>query len=168
VGPFTARSGIKAEAGTEKKKGETEMKAKVLALPVALFLTCIAAIPSHAQKINRINIPFAFQAGDKTLPAGEYNVRRAFENSPAALILQTASAEPVTMVVMTQGVESRDLNGVGKMVFHRYGNEYFLSQIWTGTARGRQLYKSRREKEVARSYRDSEVAILFEPATLRP
>lgn len=39
-----------------------------------------------------------------------------------------------------------------KLVFSRYGNQYFLSQVWVnGAIRGHQLPKSNREKEVAKA-----------------
>jgi hypothetical protein len=38
----------------------------------------------------------------------------------------------------------------GKLVFHRYGNEYFLSEVWTpGDEWGHRLSKTRREREIA-------------------
>ena len=37
-----------------------------------------------------------------------------------------------------------------KLIFNRYGDRYFLSQVWTaGNSSGRQLLKSDREKEMA-------------------
>jgi len=38
-----------------------------------------------------------------------------------------------------------------KLVFNRYGDKYFLSQVWiAGETRRRELPKSSREKEVAK------------------
>jgi hypothetical protein len=38
------------------------------------------------------------------------------------------------------------------LVFHRYGDEYFLSTIWTaGNDTGHELFKSRAERELIRA-----------------
>lgn len=37
------------------------------------------------------------------------------------------------------------------LVFHRYGDQYFLYQVWSaGALTGRQFYKSRTEREIER------------------
>jgi hypothetical protein len=47
------------------------------------------------------------------------------------------------------------------MVFHRYGDRYFLSQIWAqGEERGSELPMTKVEKELASNARPSSVAIL--------
>ena len=39
-----------------------------------------------------------------------------------------------------------------KLVFHRYGDQYFLSQIWTvGANSGRELLMPRLERELAKN-----------------
>jgi hypothetical protein len=39
------------------------------------------------------------------------------------------------------------------LVFHRYGELYFLSDIWTaGDASGRRLYKSRQEHAIEKEW----------------
>jgi hypothetical protein len=53
------------------------------------------------------------------------------------------------------------------LVFHKYGNNYFLSEIWAGDSRGRQLFKSAREKELASEVTGSEVAVLLHPLSER-
>jgi hypothetical protein len=36
------------------------------------------------------------------------------------------------------------------LVFHRYGSQYFLAQVWSaGNSEGRELPRSRAEREVA-------------------
>ena len=36
------------------------------------------------------------------------------------------------------------------MVFHRYGHNYFLAEVWNGDTAGRQLTKSRQERAIER------------------
>jgi hypothetical protein len=49
-------------------------------------------------------------------------------------------------------VESRG-NSLVKMVFHRYGDEYFLSQIFLGSTTGAQLHKSKAERKAEKNMR---------------
>lgn len=37
-----------------------------------------------------------------------------------------------------------------RLVFHRYGNRYFLAEVWMGERNGSQLAKSREERAVER------------------
>ena len=47
------------------------------------------------------------------------------------------------------------------LVFHRYGNRYFLYQIWVeGNNRGRELPRTPSEKELASNGRPTLVAVL--------
>ena len=61
--------------------------------------------------------------------------------------------------------ESNKAPEVSKLVFHRYGSQYFLTQIWiAGDARGKELPQSGREREVAMDYTPQDVVVV---ATLR-
>jgi hypothetical protein len=52
----------------------------------------------------------------------------------------------------------------GSLVFHRYGEEYFLSEIWpAGGLTGRELPKSRAERDLMRKAQDSGVAAMNAP-----
>ena len=51
----------------------------------------------------------------------------------------------------------------GKLVFSRYGDQYFLSEIWmTGASVGHKLPRSRREVEIAQNQTAQQVVILAE------
>jgi hypothetical protein len=51
---------------------------------------------------------------------------------------------------MTIGGQAGKTGHVGKLVFNRYGEQYFLSKIWAPFSdTGRELTKSRLEREVA-------------------
>ena len=62
---------------------------------------------------------------------------------------------------MTMEVLANDWQAESKLIFNRYGNKYFLSQIWTaGSKSGRELPKSQRETELAGKQAKREVAVL--------
>ena len=57
------------------------------------------------------------------------------------------------MMVGSNAAQSLKPADKTKLVFNRYGNHYFLSEIWVnGATRGRQLPKTSREKELAKDF----------------
>ena len=114
-----------------------------------LALAFVAASETaSAQEPLLVNIPFAFTAGSMALPAGEYRVQKVAYDS-SVLLIQRTDQGPAT-VAMSFAAMANSKQAQSKLVFHRCGNRYFLSQIWTaGSARGRELPKSPQEKEQA-------------------
>ena len=107
----------------------------------------------RAQEPLIANIPFAFTAGNMTLPAGEYRVEKMPLNSVMLLIRSTDGS--VAKIVPTNGAQANGLQAQSKLIFHRYGNRYFLSQVWVeGYAHGRELPESAKEKELALTARN--------------
>jgi hypothetical protein len=105
---------------------------------------------SLASKI-RINIPFDFTVGDYKLPAGEYAVGRAQLPSGDAVLLVSSLNHQGNVFRLTNTAQSVEPKHVNTLVFHRYGDEYFLYQVWPkGATVGREIPKSRGEREVAR------------------
>src|SRR5260370_9450451 len=109
-----------------------------------------------------VNIPFAFVAGNATLPAGEYRVQK-LDGNPAVVLIRCSGATAAAMV-MSNAAQAKETQPQSKLVFNRYVNRYFLSQVWaTGSIRGSQLLKSSREKEIsqlARIETKSEVSVV--------
>lgn len=132
-----------------------------------LAMTIIAGVSAHAQSLQyklTANIPFDFTVADKKLPAGKYSVRRAYESS-GDTVLQISSIDGQESVnrfsipVVTFNPKSK-----GSLVFHRYGEEYFLSQIWpAGGSTGRALPKTRSERELERKARANQIVKVKAP-----
>jgi hypothetical protein len=127
-----------------------------------LALALLAAQIGRAQEPVLANIPFAFTAGNATLPAGEYRVEKVQNSSPALLIRRTDGS--AYMIVMTSAVQVNAPQAQTKLIFHRIANGYFLSQVWTeGNTRGRELPKSAKEKKqrlLARNETPDQVTIV--------
>jgi hypothetical protein len=126
------------------------MKKRAFVTATLLLLSLIvAAKAAEAQEPMSVNIPFSFLAGNMTLPAGEYRVQKLDRNSTVLLI--HCSEPSASVLVMTHAAQAKKLQTRSILVFNRYENRYFLSEVWTaGSIRGRQLLKSPREKELAR------------------
>ena len=118
-----------------------------------LALALLATQAVRAQEPLIANIPFAFAVRDTTLPPGEYRVERVRDSSPALLIRNT-EGKPAVMVI-TSPASVNEPQAKSKLIFHGYGDHYFLSQMWSaGSARGSELPKSAKEKEHALAAHD--------------
>ena len=110
------------------------------------FATAVVSAQAQSAKTVVSNVPFEFIVGDQTLPAGEYHINRSLGN---ALRIQT-SDPAASASRLTNEIQSRN-NKRARLVFHRYGERYFLAEVWTGAGDvGRQLLKSRQERAIER------------------
>lgn len=95
------------------------------------LLFALAVVSVQAQSKNKItaHVPFEFQVGDKTLPAGDYSVKRISQN---ALLIESADGEQRAIAQAPRSVESNAnaKPSMEKLVFRQYGEQYFLAQVW--------------------------------------
>lgn len=98
-----------------------------------------------------VNVPFDFVVAGQTLPAGEYLVRRSTLVSAEGLAISSLANKTTGVFVLTAAVQSNERQRESRLVFNRYGNQYFLSQLWTtGEASGRETIKSSHERKLSR------------------
>jgi hypothetical protein len=125
------------------------MKTRALVMAGMMALTAMAFTRvAQAQDPLAVNIPFDFMAGNTQLPAGEYTVKVSGPTNTVILVSRKDST--VSAFMNTNAAVSVEPQSQSKLIFNRYGDRYFLSQIWTeGNSQGRQLLKSPREKEMS-------------------
>lgn len=119
-------------------------------LAIATVLTTMMVVSAHAQNAGTITvtIPFEFTAVNKTLPAGDYVVR--LEDSRSELKIQKSDGSTAEFVLINP-VYGRDPQNHSKLVFHRYGSQYFLAQVWiVGSSSGEELRQSTQERGIRR------------------
>lgn len=122
----------------------------MLSLLIAVTLTTATVARAQAARSVVVSIPFEFTVGQKTLPAGDYIVRRVARNSDTSLLVQSADGRRSAMVT-THSVEARATQRKAKLDFHKYGDQFFLARVWTpGNNQGRQLNKSNAERTLER------------------
>jgi len=124
------------------------LKGLTMLMLIAGVALMAALVSAHAQSSSVVaDIPFDFTVGGKSLKAGEYSVRAFTTNSDALLISSQDSNDRA--IRLAQSIEARIVPKQAKLVFHRYGQRYFLSEVWTtGERTGRQLAKSSEERAI--------------------
>lgn len=128
------------------------MKIQILGtLATGFFLTLMIAAPARAQMPGttvRTTIPFDFIVSGKTLPAGNYEIRR-INDSPEGLVIRNVGDKRDHVMFETEAVEARKIPRRSEVVFHRYGDTYFLSEVFSaGQQIGRELPTSRSERRL--------------------
>lgn len=103
----------------------------------------LAGVSVQAQTSSKVevNIPFEFSAGNETLQAGVYTIRRASAN---LLVLRNRDGKSVILNAPLS-LESKDK--AERLVFSRRGENYHLSQVWLSGENGRQLLPHDRKSD---------------------
>jgi hypothetical protein len=135
---------------------------------VISILMILSALSVNAQKGSGfvVKVPFAFTLSGKTLPAGEYVFARSAQASSEVIRIRSKERGAF---VQTKLVQAQDIQEESQVIFKRYGDQYFLFQIWTsGKSSGRELFKSaqeqKSERELAqRAIKPETVAIMVQP-----
>ena len=119
----------------------------------------LAAVSVYAQGSQTLTVqgPFGFHADNSVFPSGEYTVDTV---APSVVRLRSADGKSSAMI-LTIGVQTLGTPSEGKLVFNRYGDEYYLSQVWKpGGNTGREFQKTQREIEVAAKIRRWSEAVI--------
>lgn len=118
---------------------------------LAMAGLCMLAVASiHAQSKREANIPFDFTAGSANLKAGDYVIQPISTDN---LLFSNAYGKPMAMVLAPGRVQSTGESLPARLVFHQYGNRYFLAAVWMSESpHGVKLTESRAERRVAREF----------------
>jgi hypothetical protein len=122
------------------------LKGFAMLMAVMAFAMVTAVASANGQALpTRTNVPFDFIVGDRNLPAGAYTVS-SITNSGAALRIvgrDNAKDSAVRLTVPAGGAAKHAM-----LVFHRYGERYFLAEVWGSAEDGRQLIRSKQERAI--------------------
>jgi len=115
---------------------------------IAIFVTflglTVAAVQAQTPSRVEVNIPFQFSAGKTTLNPGVYTVKRMSGN---LVRLSTVDNKSSVIVNAPVNLTSTDPEATERLVFNKYGDEYFLAQIWLTADSGRQLLKEKKAQQ---------------------
>jgi hypothetical protein len=119
-----------------------------------LLVLAVVSVNAQGRSESSIagNIPFDFSFGDTKLPAGNYTLQRiALTSSFDRIVIKSADGRGDSHTVMTMPNRTSEVQKESKLIFNRYGDQYFLSQVWmAGSDTGRDLFQSRNERDLAK------------------
>jgi hypothetical protein len=115
----------------------------------------ISNAPLYAQSTKlKVEIPFAFHAGDSTLPAGTYIVSR----QGGAIRISDGNGH--NAAVVCNSIDNRAKGATNELAFNRYSGDYFLEEVrWMGYSSAQGLMKSRTEVELAKAAEREDVKL---------
>lgn len=94
---------------------------------IVIVFAGVLAINAHAQTKVIANIPFAFNAGKTTLPAGRYTITVLNPSSDRKILQIRSLNGRSSAVVLTNGIIGNASENA-KLVFERYGDRYVFAQ----------------------------------------
>lgn len=124
------------------------MKSAKWMLPVTLMLLSgLMAAQSLTSSHIVAQVPFDFMVNNKIIPAGECTVQSA-DMDARVLTIRNVAAKKGLFAPSSHGEENKSADST-VLVFKRYGNLYFLSEIrLEGSNRTYKLSESRAEAEL--------------------
>jgi hypothetical protein len=133
---------------------------------IIMMLAGVLAVSAHAQtnSAQRViaSIPFAFNVGKTTLPAGKYTITVLNPTSDRKT-LQIRSLNGRASAIVLTTTSSGRANDAAKLVFERYGDQYVFAQAQMDeTTLAALRTKERGDKQVAKAGKKSIVVIAAE------
>jgi hypothetical protein len=130
-------------------------------LSLAMSLTLLMSAAAQAQTTHlTISVPFEFTAGNVQLPAGEYEVTAVGPWGGSTLSVHNVTSNAGTLVLSTS-CRSQKPAADAKLVFYRYGQQYFLAEVWNRhSSSGNQIKISSRQTELAKNQSKDEVVLI--------
>ena len=126
------------------------LKVVAMLMLIAGLTAASAAIANGKVSTKRlvVQVPFDFNVGDQTVPAGQYDV--IIPSNGGALWILNHDGEAQRMI-LARSAERRGDKMIAKLVFHRYGATYFLAQAWmSGDSTGCEISKTKQERALER------------------
>jgi len=113
-------------------------------LLILMFVGLTGLVQAQMSTSFKAQVPFAFVANGKTMPAGECII--AFDvNGRTLLRIRRGEQQVFTVPIADVSPNARKKTA---LVFHRYGDQYFLTSINREGGTGYQLPPSRLEREL--------------------
>jgi hypothetical protein len=125
------------------------MKSRInRSLYIGIALAAVAAVHAQAQTLTA-DVPFSFHMGSNAMPQGAYRIAATSTQTIAWMTQMDGNG---AAAISTFTVVGKTSEALPRLVFRRYGADYFLAEIWSGDASlGLAIPPSTREKELARN-----------------
>jgi hypothetical protein len=121
--------------------------ARTLITICLLFTAATLFAQIESRPLMKANIPFSFTVDSQTLPAGIYYVVSV---TPERTIRLASADGKHSAIVNDLPNYTSAPSPNSRLIFNKYGNEYFLAQVWTkGENVARNPLSSKRAMEIA-------------------
>jgi hypothetical protein len=123
---------------------------RILSLAVSIIVVSLMTIATHAQTDSlklRVHVPFPFTVENTTFAAGEYEITQP---ARSVLELRNLQSQAAAFEHVEAAHSQKEANGRMRLIFHRYGSEYFLATVSDGSWQSTyDLRPSKEEKQLA-------------------
>jgi hypothetical protein len=124
------------------------MKRNLIGLPLVVFSLLLSTASAYSQSAAKAYVPFAFKVGQAQLPAGNYELRAKADNDVVMIYNRETRKGALALASVR---EDSPLHARSKLVFHCYGKQYFLAEIWGGAdTKGVIFSPSKQERQMQR------------------
>jgi hypothetical protein len=124
------------------------MKRNLIGLRLVVCSLLLSTTSAYSQSAAEAYVPFAFKVGQAQLPAGNYELR-AKADSDVVMIYNRETRKGALALASVR--EDSPLHARRKLVFHSYGNQHFLAEIWGGAdTQGVIFSPSKQERQMQR------------------
>ena len=125
-----------------------------ICLTVGLVMGLIISAQAQMRTEYRAHVPFDFKVGGQTFQAGDYVL--GLMNPTALTIRDMKSGNAKFISIMPR--ENNERLNVSKLVFNRYGDRYYLSEMITPTL-GAEFRKTKNEVLIAEKQKSKPEAV---------
>ena len=127
----------------------------------ALAILSIFGLTANAQSTKvKADIPFNFIVAGQHMDGGTYTVERLFYGDNALMLKNDTTGKAIG-ILANSAYSTSNQGAVAKMVFDRYGDKYFLSEIWRAGGVGCQVRKPKEARDLERHTAPKQVAVLL-------
>ena len=129
-------------------------------LALSLLVSMLAAAaPASAKSVNdlRAQVPFDFYVGDRLISAGDCRITSATADD-TGLRIEGNGGRQSTIALTYLKTGSINKEASPRLVFHTYGDQYFLVAVWGADRDGRELPETKRERNLRKEMRVAQQA----------
>ena len=128
--------------------------AKSLLLVLAVSLLVVAA-QAQSPVMLKGTVPFNFVVGNNILPSGDYTVKELDQE-----IEGWFGPDGHSFILRTLASEKQGELGATKLVFHRYGSDYYLAEVWSQGS-SHEVRPPSGERKIAKQQKLETIAVLM-------
>jgi hypothetical protein len=132
---------------TARNPKEDVMKRNLITgLPLVVLSLLLTTASAYSQSRSKAYVPFAFKAGQAQLPPGNYELKVRLDSNIVTIYNRESGK---TVLALASVREDSPLHTQGKLIFHTYGKQYFLAEIWgSADTKGILFSPSKQEKHM--------------------